>query len=129
MGGAALYTVLYVALGSATWPFVRDYYRNPQHGLALCVPTGRVIIGLQMARGLATTIVLTPLMAAAPTPDAAWRVRLSLLLVAVMAIGPLIMATRWPRRLRWIHAIEISAFAVLYSFTICSLIARPYMSA
>jgi hypothetical protein len=126
---AGLYTVLYVALGSATWPFVREYYRDPKHGLALCVPTGRVIIGLQMVRGLATAFVLTPLMAAAPAPDATWWVRLALLLAAVMAIGPLIMATRWPRRLRWAHAIEISVFAVLYSLTVCFLIARPQLSA
>ncbi len=129
IGVAGLYTFVYVAIGSATWPFVRKYYENPNNGLALRVPGARVIIPLQMVRGLFTTTALVPLIAAIPASDTVWWFRLSLLLAAVMAIGPLVMATRWPARLRLAHAIEISVFAVVYSFTVWLLIARPVASA
>ena len=129
IGVAGLYTFVYVAIGSATWPFVREYYENPNNGLALRVPGARVIIPLQMVRGLLTTTALVPLIAVIPASDTVWWFRLSLLLAAVMAIGPLVMATRWPARLRLAHAIEISVFAVVYSFTVWLLIARPVASA
>ena len=45
-GVSGLYMLVYVAVGSATWPFVREYYQNS--GLALRVPGGPVIIVLQM---------------------------------------------------------------------------------
>jgi len=129
IGVAGLYTFCYVALGSATWPFVRKYYENPNNGLALRVPGGRVIISLQMVRGLLTTIALVPLIAAIPASDIVWCYKLSLLLVAIMAIGPHVMATRWPAKLRIVHAIEISLFAVVYSFIVWLFIARPLTSA
>jgi hypothetical protein len=126
---AGLYALFYFAIGSATWPFVREYYENPNHGLALRVPDGRVVISLQMVRGLLTTVALLPLIASVPASNAFWWLRLSLLLVTVMAIGPQIMATRWPTRLRLAHAIEISVFAVVYSFAVWMVIARPVTSA
>lgn len=129
IGVAGLYSFVYVAIGSATWPFVREYYENPNHGLPLRVPRARVIIPLQMVRGLLTTMALVPLIAAIPANDAVWWFRLSLLLAAIMAIGPLVMQTRWPARLRLAHAIEISVFAVVYSFTVWLLIARSVTSA
>jgi len=123
-GVSGLYTLAYVAIGSATWPFVREYYQSPDSGLALRVPGGPVIIVLQMVRGLLTSLALFPLIAAIPAPDSVWWFRLSLLLAAIMAIGPLIMATRWPARLRLTHAIEISVFAVAYSFIVWLLIGQ-----
>ena len=128
IGVAGLYTFVYVAIGSATWAFVREYYENPNYGLALLVPGGRVIIFLQMVRGLLTTMALVPLIAAIPAFDTVWWFRLSVFLAAIMAIGPLIMATRWPARLRLTHANEISIFAVVYSFTVWWFIARPVTS-
>ncbi len=93
--------------------------------MTLRVPGGLTIILLQMVRGLLTTLALVPLIAAIPASDTGWWFRLSLLLAAIMAVGPLIMATKWPARLRLAHAIEISVFAVGYSFTVWWLIARP----
>jgi hypothetical protein len=128
-GVVGIYTFVYVAIGSATWPFVREYYENPNNGLALRVPSGRVVISLEMVRGLLTTMALVPLIAAIPASDRVWWFRLSLLLAAIMAVGPLVITTRWPARLRVAHAIEISVFAVVYSFTVWLLIARPVTSA
>ncbi len=125
-GVAGLYMLVYVVIGSATWPFVREYYSDPKKsGLTLRVPGGPTIIVLQTVRGLLTTMTLFPLIAIIPASDMIWWLKLSLLLAAIMAIGPLIMATRWPARLRLAHAIEISVFAVVYSFIVWMLIARP----
>ena len=129
MGVAGLFTASYCAIGSATWPFVREYYEDPNSSLELCVPSGRVIIALQMVRGLLTTIALFPLIAAIPASDTVWGFRLSLLMAVSMAIAPLVMETRWPARLRCAHAIEISIFAVVYSFTVWWLIASHVASA
>ena len=129
IGMAGLYTLFYLAIGSATWPFIREYYQNPNHGLALRVPDGRVVISIQMIRGLITTAALLPLIASIPASDTVWWLRLSILLVTIMAIGPQLMATRWPARLRLAHAIEISVFAVVYSFAVWLVIARTMTSA
>ncbi len=94
----------------------------------LRVPGGPTIIVLQTVRGLLTTMTLFPLIAIIPASDMIWWLELSLLLAAIMAIGPLIMATRWPARLRLIHAIEISVFAVVYSFTVWLFIAGSVTS-
>ena len=128
-GVAGLYTFVYVAIGSATWPFVREYYQDPDNGLTLRVPGGRTIIVLQTVRGLLTTMALFPLIAAVPALDTLWWLKLSLLLAVVMAIGPLVMATRWPGRLRLAHGIEISVFAVVYSLAVWLFIAGPVTSA
>lgn len=87
-------------------------------GLKLRVPSGPVVILLQMTRGFVTALALVPLAAAVPTADTSWWLKLSLLLAAVMAIAPLLMATNWPVKLRVTHAIEISVFAVFYSYTV-----------
>ena len=71
-GVAGLYTFVYVAIGSATWPFIRGYYEDPSNGLALRVPGGQVIIVLQLVRGLLTTLALVPLIAAIPASDTGW---------------------------------------------------------
>ncbi len=127
-GVAGLYMLAYVAIGSATWPLVRGYYQDPNSGLTLRVPGGRTIIVLQTVRGLLTTMALFPLIAAIPGSDTIWWLKLSLLLAVVMAIGPLVMASRWPARLRLIHGIEISSFAVVYSLAVSWFITGPVTS-
>lgn len=119
---SVLYTLSYVAIGMATWPFVRSYYEDPKHGLKLRVPSGAVVVALQMTRGLLTALTLVPLIASIPPSGTAWWLQLSLLLAAVMAVSPLLMASKWPAMLRLAHAIEISIFAVVYSFTVCWLL-------
>ncbi len=89
---------------------------------------GRTIIVLQTVRGLLTTMALFPLIAAIPGSDTIWWLKLSLLLAVVMAIGPLVMAGRWPARLRLIHGIEISSFAVVYSRAVSWFITGPVTS-
>lgn len=118
LGVSGLYTLVYVAIGMATWPLVRSHYEDPNHGLALRAPGAPVIILLQMTRGLLTALALVPLVAAIPATDTTWWLKLSLLLATVMAIAPLLMATKWPARLRLTHAIEISVFAVVYSWIV-----------
>jgi hypothetical protein len=128
IGSAGLFAFLYAVVGSATWPFVREYYQNPDHALGLRVPRARVIIPLQIVRGLCTTLSLVPLIAVIPAVDAVWWFRLYALLVVVMGVGPLLLATRWPARLRFLHAVEFTVFTVGYSFVVWWLIARPAAS-
>ncbi len=123
LGVSGLYTLVYVAIGMSTWPFVRRYYEDPNNGLELRVPSGPVVLSLQMVRGMLTAVALFPLVAAIPASDTDWWWKLSVLLAAIMAIGPLLMATRWPAMLRLAHAIEISVFAVVYSYTVWWLMA------
>jgi len=115
---AVLYTLAYIAIGMATWPFVRSYYQDPNKGLKLRLPSGPVVSSLQMTRGLLTALALVPLIASIPPSGMAWWLQLSLLLAAVMAIAPLLMASKWPVKLRLAHAIEISVFAVIYAYTL-----------
>jgi hypothetical protein len=125
IGAAGLFTCLYGVIGSATWPFIRKYYEDPDYGLQLRIPNGRVIIALQMFRGLVTTIVLFPLVTAFRTHFLSTVAALALLLAATMAIGPLTMAPRWPTLLRMIHAVEISLFAILYSLVLYAMFVTP----
>jgi hypothetical protein len=129
IGVAGLYTFFYIAIGSATWPFVREYYENPDYGLALRVPDRRLLILLQMVRGMLTTMALVPMIAAIPAYDIGWWFRVFLLLAAIMAISPLVMAIRWPAKLRLAHAIEILLFALVFSFTVWLLVANRMTSA
>jgi hypothetical protein len=50
---------------------------------------------------------------------------MALLLAGVMAIGPLLTAASWPARLRWIHATEITVFALPFAFLVSRLISTP----
>ncbi|MHC5065110.1 MAG: hypothetical protein ACYTG5_14180 [Planctomycetota bacterium] len=122
-GAAGLYCFCYVAIGSATWPFVRRYYEDPKYGLNLRLPSGGLLVLLQLTRGLITSLVLLPICAAVPGADWLWWLRLSLLLAAVIAIAPLLMAVNWPKRLRLTHAIEISVFAAVWSLVVWWLLA------
>jgi hypothetical protein len=126
LGGAAgLYTLVYVAFGSATWPLVKGYYRDGEQDLGLRVPDGRVVITLQLVRGFLTSLVLLPLVASIPASEPGWWLRLSLLLAAVLGLAPLAMATPWPARLRILHAVEITLFAFAYAAVVGWLLGRP----
>lgn len=112
---ATTFMVAYCVIGSATWPFVKEYYEDPASKLKLRVPSARVIIPLQLGRGLLSTIALLPLTAGLdPTANgpAMWAA-LALSLSMTSAIVPMIWASDWPTRLRVAHGIEITIFSIV----------------
>lgn len=113
------FMVTYCIVGSATWPFVRKYYDSPNADLALCVPSGKLVIALQLGRGLIATLALVPLVSG--LGESAVSVRtwgyLALTLSATFAVAPMLAAPReWPIRLRVIHGVEIVVFVTIQSF-------------
>ena len=80
---------------------------------------------MQLLRGFVTSLVLLPLVAAVPASGPGWWLRLSFLLAAVLALAPLAMASRWPARLRILHAVEITLFSFAYSAVVWWLLGRP----
>lgn len=104
---AVVYMVAYCVLGSITWYFVKPYYDDPKLGLKLRVPGGKVIITLQLGRGLAATLALLPLIVSVGIERAVWWPQMALALAMVGAVVPLVNAHDWPLRLRIAHALEI----------------------
>lgn len=123
---ALTYMVVYCVIGTATYPFVRSYYDDPESPLRLRTPSGPVVIGLQLARGSVATLVLLPLLAGLPeVADFAWAwPRLALAMVVTLSVVPMVTAPDWPLRLRVIHGIEITVFALVQSFAWCWFLLR-----
>lgn len=113
------FMVLYCVIGSLTWPFVRRHYEGPGATLSLRVPSGPVVVGLQLGRGLAATVALLPLLAGLDEGirgPVAWGL-LVLPLGATFAVAPMIQAPRdWPLSLRLKHGVEILVFVALQAF-------------
>jgi hypothetical protein len=109
------FMVTYCVIGSATWPFVRSYYKGATSGLALRVPSGRVVILLQLFRGFLATLVLVPMFAGLEENVASVRTLACLVfsLTITMAVVPMFWVRDWPLRLRIIHGVEISLFAAI----------------
>lgn len=121
------FMVVYCIIGSATWPFVRSYYENPDSKLALRVPSGKTVITLQLSRGLVATLAIIPLVAGLgvhATSLLTWGY-LALTLSVTFAVAPMLMAPEdWSARLRFMHGIEIAIFATIQSFAWWWFLAR-----
>lgn len=118
LGAAVAFMVAYCAIGSVAWRFVRRYYQDPSLGLRLRVPSGRLVIVLQLGRGLLAILALTPLMASSSAHGFDWWKRFALALAITSGVIPLLGAAGWPVRLRVIHAVEIVVFALVYTFAL-----------
>lgn len=114
---AISFMVVYCVVGSATWPFVKDYYQGPNATLQLKVPSGRVIIPLQVVRGVLATAAMLPLLAGLGSGGeiTTW-LALFLTLAFTSGILPMVSVEDWPTRLRVIHGIEISVFSLIQAF-------------
>lgn len=123
LGTAVAFMVAYCVIGSATWPFVRQYYTDPSFGLRLQIPRGPVIIALQLARGLVAALALVPLLASTSAQGFDWWWRFALALAVTSGVIPLLLATGWPMRLRVVHAIEIVVFTQVYAFALWKILA------
>jgi hypothetical protein len=108
-GAAIAYMVAYCVLGSIAWRFVRPYYTDPAHGLQLRVPSARIILPLQVGRGLIASLVLLPFVVGV-SQGISWWCGLSVSLAVVTAIVPVLNARDWPPYLRFVHGVEISIF-------------------
>jgi hypothetical protein len=121
------FMVVYCIIGSATWPFVREYYEDPNSKLALRVPNGKTVITLQLSRGLVATLAIIPLVAGLgddATNLLTWGY-LALTLSVTFAITPMLMAPEnWPARLRFMHGTEIAIFVTIQSFAWWWFLAR-----
>lgn len=113
---AVSFMVVYNMIGSATWPLVRNYYEDPKYGLNLRVPRGRTVILLQLGRGLLATLALLPVLTSSLIDGVQWWGRLAVAFAMLAAIVPLVSAVNWPVRLRVIHAVEITLFALVQTF-------------
>jgi len=117
-GTAIAFMVAYCVIGSVTWRFVRPYYQDPSLGLRLRVPSGRLVIVLQLGRGLLAILALAPLIASSSAHGFDWWKRFSFALAVTSGVIPLLGAAGWPTRLRVVHALEIVVFALVYTFAL-----------
>jgi len=114
------FMVIYSIIGSITWPFIKQYYTGPDAKLSLKVPSGKVVISLQLFRGVLATISIIPLIIGLGELASEIKVwgYLILTMGATFAIMPMIMAPQdWPLKLRIIHGVEILVFVILQSFS------------
>lgn len=119
---AVAFMVAYCVIGSITWHFVRPYYEDPRFGLSLRVPGAKVIIPLQLARGLVVTLVFLPFIASTSSQGAREYFLLSSALALPAGVVPLLSAVGWPTFLRLAHGIEIVIFAFVYGFALWRLL-------
>jgi hypothetical protein len=118
---ATIFMVAYNVIGSIAWLLVKPYYERPDSPLRLRVPTARVIIPLQLGRGLLATLALLPILLSIDFGSRYCWLRLSLATAVVMSVVPLMNNRQWPVRLRLIHCVEIVLFAFGQSFAWCRL--------
>lgn len=119
---AVAYMVAYCVIGSITWHFVRPYYEDPRYGLALRVPGARVILPMQLARGLGVTLMFLPFIAATSSQGVHEYLLLSSALALTAGVVPLVSAVAWPTFLRVAHGIEIVVFAFVFGFALWRLL-------
>ncbi len=117
-GAAAVYVGVQGVVGSSFWPFVRRFYDDSAAGLDLRIPSPRVMLPFQLARGGVGIAALLPWLTLIRLDGWLDRAAFGLTLVVTMGVVPLLGAERWPPRLRMIHAIEITLIALLWSLAI-----------
>ena len=117
-----LYLPTYFLFGSLTLPFVRAYYEDPSLGLGLRVPPVWVIPPLEVGRGLLYVVALLPLVALLPGPRMRLALSLGVLVAALNAWQPLLLALSWPVEMRLVHALEITGTALVQGMTIAWLL-------
>lgn len=100
-----------------------DDLQEPCRGLRLRIPSGPVVIVLQLGRGLLAVIALVPLLASSSARGLDWWYRFAFALAVTSGIIPLLGATGWPTKLRVAHAIEIVVFELVYAFGLWQILA------
>lgn len=113
------FMVIYSVIGSLTWPFVKEYYTGEKSNFSLKVPSGKVVIGLQLLRGFLATLVIALIFNGLGDSVGLLRIYiyLTLSLCVTFSIMPMVSAPEeWPLKLRLIHGVEICVFVALQSF-------------
>lgn len=112
---AVSFMVIYCLIGTATWPFVKPFYSGPKSQLNLRVPSGRVVILLQLFRGSLATLAILPLLSGLESAADGINIwaALALTLSITSGILPMLWINAWPTRLRVIHGVEITAFSTV----------------
>ena len=123
LGADVAFMVAYCVIGSVAWHFVRPYYEDPKFGLRLRVPSGALVISLQLGRGLLAVLALSPLLASSSAHGFDWWARFSLALAVTSGVIPLLSAEGWPTYLRVVHGVEIVVFALVYAFALSRIFA------
>jgi hypothetical protein len=115
------FMVAYCVIGTVAWRFVRPYYSDPKLGLRLRVPSGPVVVLLQLGRGLLALVALLPLLASSSARGFDGWVRFSLALAVTSGVVPLLGAAGWPAYLRVVHGVEIVVFDLVFAFALWKL--------
>lgn len=118
LGTAVAFMVAYCVIGSVTWRFVRPFYEDPKLGLRLRIPSGPLVVLLQLGRGLLAILALAPLIASSSAHGFDWWARFALALAVTSGVIPLLGAADWPKYLRVVHGVEIVVFYLVYAFAL-----------
>jgi hypothetical protein len=118
LGAAVAFMVAYCVIGSVAWRFVRPFYADPKLGLRLRIPSGRLVVLLQLGRGLLAVVALAPLIASLSAHGFDWWARFAFALAVTSGVIPLLGAAGWPTYLRIVHGVEIVVFDLVYAFAL-----------
>ncbi len=118
VGAGATYVGVHGVIGMSAWPLLRKYYEDPALGLALRIPSPRVMLPFQIARGIVAVFALWPWMVLVPLDGPVDWLALALTMTITTGLVPLLSMTSWPTLLRLWHAIEIAIIATVWSFLI-----------
>jgi hypothetical protein len=117
------YVPIYFMFGMIVAPFVLPYYDNPDLRLKLVVPGLRVILPLEIGRGLLYALTLFPLIAVLRGGVGSMALWVGLTIAVLGSWVPMIQAVHWPLALRVAHGLEITADAFVQGFVLTWLLA------
>jgi len=119
---ALLYVPTYFSFGMLIYPLVRPYYEAPALGLGLAVPGFKVILPLEVGRGLLYVLTLFPLVAVLRRSRQSLAFWIGLTIAVLGAWAPMLQVNWWPLTLRVVHGLEITADSVVHGLIIAWLL-------
>jgi len=117
-----LWVPVYLAFAAADAPFVHRYYHET--GTPFVVPSGGVVAGAELGRGVLHALVLGALGALLGGGRLRRWFWLALAFATLNAWLPLIQHTDWPYYLRGANLVEITCDAIIYGGLVALLIGR-----
>jgi hypothetical protein len=121
---AIVWVPVYLAFAAADAPFVHRYYAET--GTPFVVPSGGVVIGGELIRGLLHAVVLGGLALILNTSRLKTWWWLALTFAVLNGWLPLIQHADWPYFLRAANAVEITADAIVYGVIVAVLVPRRH---
>ncbi|MEW6754612.1 MAG: hypothetical protein AB1505_27060 [Candidatus Latescibacterota bacterium] len=121
LAAVVAFPAVYFGFGIIASPLVAEYYRDGVAGLAL--PAARVILGVELLRGLLFALAVLPVIRAWCGSRRELVRALGLALFVLGATFEIVLAYQLPLVLRVTHTVEILADSLVYAWVLVSLLA------